>query len=434
MIAGNSTVKVKNGGCLTSPAMIRVRMSQLAKMAATAATGRLASARPAPYTATGTKKRERRSQVGVGNRRIDAQQPDRRRPATACRSGKAYPACGMAMPEHRKPIQAEAVKADHAPDHARVVEGVTGQRRLPLGRHQRDQRRPGEHRERLARRAPHQRRAVPRDHQRRGHQHQHQDPLEGCVHASIARANGSDHAASPVIGITPITSTAASRRRIRDLLAECESREAQGNGRRKTQSQLQRERRCQTTDQHRATRQEMRHAASTGDGNANPAGSDRVGNVVGRRLAHVAARMICRPRARTATVGMRESRRMSYRSRPFVRCAIVAVPCVVAAAVALWILPKDAFDLRIFLAAGQAVLHGHHPYATTVSKLESGSAFVYPLPAAYLFAPISTLDHPRIVYDFACAAGARRRPAAARRAPARGRGPGGAVGLHAAHR
>ncbi len=95
---------------------------------------------------------------------------------------------------------------------------------------------------------------------------------------------------------------------------------------------------------------------------------------------------------------------MSYRSRPFVRCAIVAVPCVVAAAVALWILPKDAFDLRIFLAAGQAVLHGHHPYAVTVSKLESGSAFVYPLPAAYLFAPISTLDHPRIAYDFACAA------------------------------
>ena len=38
------------------PGMIRVRMSQLANTAAAAATGRLASARPAPYTATGTKK------------------------------------------------------------------------------------------------------------------------------------------------------------------------------------------------------------------------------------------------------------------------------------------------------------------------------------------------------------------------------------------
>ena len=55
-MAGNSTVKVKNGGCLTKPAMIRVRMSQLANTAAAAATGRLASARPAPYTETGTRK------------------------------------------------------------------------------------------------------------------------------------------------------------------------------------------------------------------------------------------------------------------------------------------------------------------------------------------------------------------------------------------
>ena len=91
--------------------------------------------------------------------------------------------------------------------------------------------------------------------------------------------------------------------------------------------------------------------------------------------------------------------------RPLVRCAIVAVPSLVAAAVALWILQRDSFDLRIFLGAGRAVLHGHHPYATTVSQLEAGSAFVYPLPAAYVFAPLSKLspDTARIVYAFICA-------------------------------
>ena len=54
MIAGKSTVNVKNGGCLMSPASTRVSMSQLASTAAAAATGRFASARPAPYTAAGT--------------------------------------------------------------------------------------------------------------------------------------------------------------------------------------------------------------------------------------------------------------------------------------------------------------------------------------------------------------------------------------------
>ena len=79
---------------------------------------------------------------------------------------------------------------------------------------------------------------------------------------------------------------------------------------------------------------------------------------------------------------------------------MVALPCFVAAVLALWVLQRDSYDLRIFLAAGRAVLDGNHPYASTVAKVQSGSAFVYPLPAAWVFAPIAHLspDVARTVY------------------------------------
>jgi len=83
------------------------------------------------------------------------------------------------------------------------------------------------------------------------------------------------------------------------------------------------------------------------------------------------------------------------------------VPLVAAALAGLvfW-LPGDGFDLRIFLAAGHAVAHGHSPYPATAAQLHSNAVFVYPRLAAWLFAPLSALPAHAAedVYTVLCAA------------------------------
>ncbi len=67
----------------------------------------------------------------------------------------------------------------------------------------------------------------------------------------------------------------------------------------------------------------------------------------------------------------------------------VAVMCAAAVGLVLWVLPSDGFDLRIFLSAARAVLHGHSPYPATDAGLASNSAFVYPRAAAWAFVPLT---------------------------------------------
>lgn len=79
--------------------------------------------------------------------------------------------------------------------------------------------------------------------------------------------------------------------------------------------------------------------------------------------------------------------------------AAVAAYLIVAA-----VLRRDGYDFRIFYTAGQAVASGHSPYPSTAAQLR-WHGFVYPLPTAWLFAPLTLLSRGTayLVYTAICA-------------------------------
>ena len=85
--------------------------------------------------------------------------------------------------------------------------------------------------------------------------------------------------------------------------------------------------------------------------------------------------------------------------------AVPAAAAVAAYMVVAFVLRRDGYDFRIFYAAGQAVAHGRSPYPSTAAQLR-WHGFVYPLPCAWLFAPLTALsrDTAYLLYTAICAA------------------------------
>ena len=93
---------------------------------------------------------------------------------------------------------------------------------------------------------------------------------------------------------------------------------------------------------------------------------------------------------------------MISRLRPH---AVPGAAVVVAYVTVACVLRRAGYDFRIFYAAGQAVVHGRSPYPSTAAQLR-WHGFVYPLPCAWLFAPLTALsrDAAYLVYTAICAA------------------------------